>query len=123
MQRVRERAFARLRYTHFFPRSAGDAEGDLACRELNTPFYGALEYNGSQVPANQQPSWRENDTVVFVCTRGYLLWGSSDQPLGTRWSITCEAPSTSGSGSGGSGGSGYGTWSENPQQFRCSRES
>ena len=102
--------------------SAG-GDRDYSCSQLNSPSYGALVFNGAEVPVYQQPSWRDNDTVTIVCAQGYRLFGSSNTSLGTQRNITCRAPDGSGSGSGSTTSTGDGRWSEDPEDFRCSSES
>ena len=102
--------------------------GETGCRELSPPFYGSLIHNGSLVAGEQQPTWRENDTVTFVCEKGYLLLDPSERALGSEWSVTCEAREMgSGSGSGRNSTSNssevYWTWNREPEQLRCSSES
>ena len=78
---------------------------DLECPRLYLPFYGVLVYNGSWIGGDDQPAWQVNDTATFLCDRGYELVGSSGQSLGREWNVICE---------------GNGTWSEDPEQYRCS---
>jgi hypothetical protein len=101
--------------------SAG-GDRDYSCSQLNSPSYGALVFNGAEVPVYQQPSWRDNDTVTIVCAQGYRLFGSSNTSLGTQRNITCRAPDGSGSGSGSTTSTGDGRWSEDPEDFRCSTQ-
>ena len=127
----RVRSTTKVRYAHLF--SYFSLGRDSGCPELNPPFYGALTYNGSLVTSNNQPKWLENDTVTFVCERGFVLYNTLDQQLGNEWSVSCEAKegpieSGSGSGSGKSNNSNgneterYISWSPTPQQLRCSSE-
>ena len=106
---------------------------DSGCSELRTPLFGALFYNGSWISAGQtQPKWQINDTVTFLCDRGYELVNTLDISYGVQWSITCEQISVdeSGSGSGSESGAAKNTtgsnntlaWNQEPQQFRCASE-
>ena len=105
------------------PSSTGISIGeDSGCYELTPPFYGVLVYNGSWIRGKNQPQWRENDTVTFLCDRGYELVRPSGASLGETWSVTCQA-SDAGSGSAeeetSSNGYSGTAWSGEPEQFRC----
>lgn len=88
----------------------GDATG---CHELSPPFYGVLIYDGVLI-GDSQPAWQENDTVTFLCDRGYVLVG----PSGEEWNITCVASNNS-SDSSWSNTTGPTTWNNDPEQFIC----